>query len=46
MLEYTIAKKKGEDDRMKYYALVIRKLREELGSPPANFAQLDLDREI
>ena len=28
-LGYTIAKNKGEDDRMKYYASVIQKLRKE-----------------
>ena len=39
-LGYTIAKNKEEDDRMKYYASVIQKLRKELGLPPASFPHL------
>jgi len=35
-LGYTIAKNQEEDDRMKYYAEVIQKLRKELDLPPAN----------
>jgi hypothetical protein len=35
LIGYTIAKNKGEDDRMKYYGPVIQKLRKELGLPPA-----------
>ena len=31
---YTIAKNKGEDERMVYYAEVIQKLRKELDLPP------------
>jgi hypothetical protein len=42
----TIAKNKGEDDRKKYYASVIQKLRKELGQPPANFPHLDIDEAI
>ena len=42
----TIAKNKGEDDRKKYYASVIQKLRNELGLPPANFPHLDIDEAI
>lgn len=45
-LGYTIAKNKGEDDRMKYYASVIQKLRKELDLPPANFSNLDIDEAI
>jgi hypothetical protein len=45
-LGYTIAKNKGEDDRMVYYAKVIQKLRKELGLPPANFSHLDIDEDI
>jgi hypothetical protein len=45
-LGYTIAKNKGEDDRMVYYASVIQKLRRELGLPPANFSHLDIDEDI
>ena len=45
-LGYTIAKNKGEDDRMVYYAEVIQKLRKELGLPPANFSHLDIDEDI
>jgi hypothetical protein len=41
-LGYTIAKNKGEDDRMMYYASVIQKLRKELGLPVANFPHLDI----
>ena len=45
-LGYTIAKNKGEDDRMKYYASVIQKLRKELDLPPATFSHLDIDEAI
>jgi hypothetical protein len=45
-LGYTIAKNKGEDDRMVYYAGVIQKLRKELGLPPASFPHIALDKEI
>ena len=45
-LGYTIAKNKGEDDRMVYYASVIQKLRKELELPPANFSHLDIDEDI
>jgi hypothetical protein len=45
-LGYTIAKNKGEDDRMKYYASVIQKLRKELDLSPANFSHLDIDEAI
>src|SRR5713101_3239290 len=43
---YTIAKNKGEDNRMKYYASVIQKLRKELDLPPVNFSHLDIDEAI
>jgi hypothetical protein len=42
-LGYTIAKNKGEDDRMVYAAEVIQKLRKELDLPPAIFPHLDID---
>jgi len=45
-LGYNIAKNKGEDDRMVYYAKVIQKLRKELGLSPANFSHLDIDKDI
>jgi hypothetical protein len=45
-LGYTIAKNKGEDDRMVYYAKVIQKLRKELDLPPASFPHLDIDKDI
>ena len=45
-LGYTIAKNKGEDDRMVYYAEVILKLRKELDLPPASFPHLDIDKDI
>ena len=45
-LGYTIAKNKGEDDRMVYYAKVIQKLRKELDPPPASFPHLDIDKDI
>lgn len=45
-LGYTIAKNKGEDDRMVYYAEVIQKLRKELDLPPAIFPHLDIDIDI
>jgi len=41
--DYTIAKNKGEDDRLVYYAKVIQKLRKELDLPPAIFPHLDKD---
>ncbi|MGB7952370.1 MAG: hypothetical protein WCF23_00190 [Candidatus Nitrosopolaris sp.] len=40
-LGYTIEKKKGEDDRKKYYASVIQQFRKELGFQP-----LDIDEAI
>jgi len=43
-LGYTIAKNKEEDDRMKYYAEVIQKLRKEL--LPAIFSHLNIDEDI
>ena len=45
-LGYTIAKNKGEDDRLVYYATVIQKLRKELDLPPAIFPHLDIDKDI
>ncbi len=45
-LGYTIAKNKKENDEMVYYASVIQKLRKELGLPPANFSDLDIDEDI
>jgi hypothetical protein len=45
-LGYTIAKNKGEDDRMVYYAEVIQKLRKKLNLPPVNFSHLDIDEAI
>jgi hypothetical protein len=45
-LGYTIAKNKGEDDRMVYAAEVIQKLRKELDLPPAIFPHLDIDIDI
>jgi hypothetical protein len=45
-LGYTIAKNKGEDDRMIYYASVIQKLRRVLGLPPTIFLHLDTDEAI
>jgi hypothetical protein len=45
-LGYTIAKNKGEDDKLVYYASVIQKLRKELGLPVANFPLLDIDEHI
>jgi hypothetical protein len=45
-LGYTIAKDKKENDKMVYYASVIQKLRKELGLPPANFSDLDIDADI
>jgi hypothetical protein len=45
-LGYTIAKNKGEDDRMVYYAEVIQKLRKELDLQPASFPHLDIDNNI
>jgi len=45
-LEYTIAKNKGGDDRMIYYAELIQKLPKELGLPQANFSNLDMDEAI
>ena len=45
-LGYTIAKNKEEDDRMKYYAEVIQKLRNELDLPHANFSYLNINEDI
>jgi hypothetical protein len=47
-LGYTIAKNKGEDDKMVYYASVIQKLHKELGYTTgiANFPHLALDEDI
>src|SRR4029077_4497064 len=45
-LGYTIAKNKGEDDRLVYYASVIQKLRKELDLQPASFPDLDIDKDI
>ena len=45
-LGYTIAKNKGEDDRMVYYAELIQKLRNELGLPQGNFSNIDMDEAI
>jgi hypothetical protein len=45
-LGYTIAKNKGEDDKLVYYASVIQKLRKELGLMVANFPHLDIDEHI
>jgi hypothetical protein len=47
-LGYTIAKNKGEDDKMVYYASVIQKLQKELGYTTgiANFPHLDLDKDM
>ncbi len=45
-LGYTIAKNKGEGDRMVYYVKVIQKLRKELGLPPASFPYLDTDDRV
>ncbi len=35
-----------EDAKLVYYALVIQKLRKELGLPPANFSHPDIDGDI
>jgi hypothetical protein len=47
-LGYTIAKNKGEEDKMVYYASVIQKLQKELGYTTgiANFPHLDLDKDM
>jgi hypothetical protein len=45
-LGYTIAKNKGVDVRMVYYAEVIQKLRRELDLPPAIFPHVDIDTDI
>jgi hypothetical protein len=46
MVRIYLAKNKGEDDRMVYYAAVIQKLRKESGLPPANLSHLDSDEAI
>jgi hypothetical protein len=47
-LGYTIAKNKGGEDKMVYYASVIQKLQKELGYATgiANFPHLDIDEDI
>ena len=47
-LGYTIAKNKGEDNKLVYYASVIQKLQKELGYTTgiANFPHLDTDEHM
>ena len=46
MVRIYLAKNKGEDDRMVYYAELIQKLRNELGLPQGNFSNIDMDEAI
>jgi hypothetical protein len=43
---YTIAKNKGEKDRLVYYASVVQKLQKELGLGLASFHGLDTNAEV